>query len=121
MSPGTDTMMGSPARHATFAVPPLLGATATGMLLLLGHGNASTSSRRGLIPYAKDRRPSQYTPPVRCTIAVQTPRLKRNVASGMRIAAPPYTARLTGRDQFGPNATPIIRTNATRNVLMSSE
>src|SRR6266511_3559296 len=63
----------------------------------------------------------QWTPPVKCTIAVQRPRLKRKVAIGTSTAAEHQTRRLVFSDQRGPNPAPIIRMNAVTKVFMSSE
>ena len=70
----------------------------------LFHRDARTcgANRRapGRIPGLRCAPPApQWTPPVRCTIAVQSPRLKRNVNSGKTTAAVHQTARLVGRDQ----------------------
>ena len=54
-------------------------------------------------------------------MAVQSPRLNRNVIKGTTTAAVHQTDRLTGSDQSGEKPTPIMRRKATTKVLMSSD
>jgi pyrroloquinoline quinone biosynthesis protein B len=93
----------------------------------LGRGGGAAASEEGIRSRfgGPARSPltgnPQYTPPVRWTIAVQRPLLKRNVARGTRTAAEHHTIRLVFSDQSGPKPAPIMRTNAVTSVLMSSE